>query len=368
MQIKISEKLHPFSHQPGTKVIVPGTGFGLQIFPTHLTLEDLSQNSSKQPLGYLYFKLEGPIEQFTVTQDLEKCKVSVWGRAKNGYFRYHCYVKEDALVLELEKTPLGGLHMRGFWELEIDRSIQPKNYLILKVNLNLEDKNRFTLIERLSLGNHKLQDAEKIRGRLSMQEIFPWWLKLGSLIPACSFSQNFGSLALLQECEQVVMQGKKQEILDHFKKLYTVGLESLLYPRLQDTQFQGYDLTPHSHRCTDSPLPILYKGASLIRTLFFKQENTSCYFLPLLPVEFHCGRYINIGLKEGILSFEWTKRCIRRLVFKASQTCVLDFHFPKEIKSFRMRRILKEKGQRMIKNQPLFIEANHTFYLDNFFC
>ena len=111
MRLKIAEKIQPFSHLPGTSCVLPGSSYQLQIFPCLILLFDLSQG-----IPTLVYRLEldiqGPVQDFTIFNDLEKGKVSVWGKSPTGFFRYHLLASaEGGVCLSLEKSPFERLHL-----------------------------------------------------------------------------------------------------------------------------------------------------------------------------------------------------------------------------------------------------------------
>ena len=73
MHIEISQRLRPFTHRPGMASILPGTGERVVVYPTMV--------------GGQYLPISGPVKGFTHQLDLEKGCLSVYGHAKEGFFR-----------------------------------------------------------------------------------------------------------------------------------------------------------------------------------------------------------------------------------------------------------------------------------------
>lgn len=312
MKIQIAERLHPFSHVPGTSLVLPGSTIVLQIFPTLL----------RTPNAEVQIKLTGPVNGFTIIQDLEKCEVRVLGHAEEGYFCYLCRADRG---LELLKGNI------SFSPLTFNSSIPSSN-------------------ERLSLGSHKKQDWTLIQRRESLEEILPLWFRLGQLTPA-----EEASGGLLQLCQEQ----SRQTVIPALLNLFRAGFSELLVPRLQDTQYQGFTIPPIGR---GSPFGLLSEGARLIRSLFIQQDNSTLSILPKLPPQFHAGRMTGIRCPPfGELDLEWSKKEVRRLIFRAESDGELHFTFPKGVNSFRLNR-----QERLVCGSPIPIQKNLEYFLDNF--
>lgn len=77
MHIEIAERLKPFSHFPGTSLILPGSAYQVQIFPCLIRIFHLRETFPVL-ITELTLNLQGPLQQFTVCNDLEKGRISVW--------------------------------------------------------------------------------------------------------------------------------------------------------------------------------------------------------------------------------------------------------------------------------------------------
>jgi hypothetical protein len=66
MNLTIAEKFCPFSHTPGSSCLIPGTWWSVQAFPTRLCFSHRDQRIE------ISLELTGPVELFTLEQDLEK--------------------------------------------------------------------------------------------------------------------------------------------------------------------------------------------------------------------------------------------------------------------------------------------------------
>src|SRR5579871_5182907 len=100
MRITIAERLHPFSHKNGTKFLLPGTSFSVQVFPTRLDFLDLE--GRVVPFN-VCFEVAGPVRDFTAELDLEHGALRVFGMTRKGYMRYRVFAKKEGIWLIVEK-------------------------------------------------------------------------------------------------------------------------------------------------------------------------------------------------------------------------------------------------------------------------
>ncbi len=368
MHIKIAERLKPYSHNPGTSCIVPNTSYQVQVFPTRLRIYDLSHSNPKL-LTELIFELQGPLEDFTVQNDLERGEVRVWGKTTSGFIRYtlNSCMDQTGLLLNFEKTASEGIKIYQEGNLRI---VQPKDSFSLFDSGLIASTELFRppLIERLSLGNHKAQDWELVHRRLDLSEILPIWHRLGQLIPAsASIYQNEteGTLALLQMCREGLSAGCPEKLVRLWINLYRASMHGIMVPRLLDDQFQGIIDSQSTFSSAVSPLVLLTESAKLIRRLFIQTNELNVLLLPALPPEFHCGRVTDARIKDGKITMEWSKKIIRRLEVCMNDDVEVSFHF-RHVKQYRLRRNMNEKGCWISSGSSVHLEKNTLYFFDNF--
>lgn len=356
MRILISERFKPFSHVPGTSTILPGLGYQVEIYPCLIRIYDLKQS---RPLLLVERDLDfkGPVEQFTVFNDLEKGRITVSGKTQEGWIRYHLVGSADLFGVRLfvERAPLGtSLHNKETIDLlETSGSFQP--YVIPHTS-------------RLFLGCHKAQDWEAMRRRLSLQEIFPHWHRLGQLIPQnISQRSDEGNLSLLETCRQDFINTKPEIGEKNWLKLILGGFNSGLVPQLEDSLYQGFVPSVSQKSLPISPLILLSEGARLINRLFVQDDENTLSILPYLLPCLPSGRLVDLSLKRGgFLSLEWTKKTIRRLMLYSNQEGECTLKFRSGVREFRLRTDLIDKGERRVCNAPIFFEKNRYYLFDNF--
>ncbi len=346
MQIKIAQRYRPYSHSLGDPIILPGSILAFQIYPALIRVISMAKRSA-EVLEEIPLFIKGPVKDFTVQQDLEKGEIHVWGHSVNGYFRYRIFPNRVGFSTVVEKSPTPEFQLP-----------YPAQDVFEKVKFN----------ERLSLGSHKAQDWNLIRRRADLTEILPLWHRLGLFCPKFDAKCAKGTLSLLERCFEAVEAGKKLEIAPALMNLFKVGFVAGFCPSLEDTQHQGFDLSKFDLKDEESPLVLLSQGCELIRSLFIRAEKESVRILPCLSPEFHCGRMLGVECGSfGMIDFEWTKKMIRRMIFRANLTGEIAFQFQKEVRSYRVRRCNEQdRGLKMGVGEKVSVEAGQLYLFDQF--
>ncbi|MGE5196397.1 MAG: hypothetical protein ACM3JI_03600, partial [Anaerolineae bacterium] len=222
-------------------------------------------------------------------------------------------------------------------------------------------------IERLSLGMHKSQEWDMVCRRQDLKEIFPLWFRLGQWLPRIEkpvFAA--GTLRLLDECQEKIFRLAKNELWECFFKLFKAGFYGLMVPRLKDEQFQGLvfdDELPSE----GIPLSLLTEGSSLIRSLFIQESSNRLALLPCLLPQFHSGRFVNLScFKEDMIDIEWSKKVLRRVIWRSFSKKTVELVLQKDIKTFRVRRSMSEHGEILLRSASLMMERGEILFLDRF--
>ncbi|MEX0962260.1 MAG: hypothetical protein WDZ28_05345 [Simkaniaceae bacterium] len=312
--IKIANRFRPYSHEPGCRALIPGSTHHVQAFPTLIRLFFDRTLLFEKSLPFT-----GPIKNFTLTQDLEKGILRLFGHAKEGYFVYKIYRLSDKILIhskqEIDSIPI------------TDRSFVKKP------------------LERLSLGVHKAQEFEKIVKRASLNEWLPILFHLGQWMPTLHFPETL--LRRLQSPSD-------------WPELFRGCFRSLFMPTLFDDHYlnipQLNEMPP-----LDSPLSLITALHAQIRSLFIQPKKDHLNLLPSLSREIRSGRMIDVEGEGYRVDFEWTKGKLRRVFIKPFCDREVGFSLPRELKSFRMNkeRVLK-RGER------LFLKKNQLIFLDQF--
>ena len=117
--------MKPFTREPGTEMLLPGTSLLVKIFPTH------AEKGGER----IDFGVEGPVKKFIAISDLERNEIVISGVGAKGPFKFYLKGEEKG-----------------------ERS-------------------------RLHLGCHKSQDWLLIKRREDIREFLPFWHRLGQNLP-----------------------------------------------------------------------------------------------------------------------------------------------------------------------------------------
>ncbi len=363
MKITIAERLHPFSHEIGTKFLLPKSSWTVEVFPTRLNFYDLEGKGD--PFN-LCFDFTGPIQGFTAELDLEQGCLSVFGMTRKGHMCYRLCAKEDGIWLTMEKIPEEKVLCRRSFPPQ-ECSLSQKESMI--VCLALRSAEKMASQERLSLGMHKAQDWDLARRRLDSKEIFPHWFVLAGLIPSKDLpvENAAGNFSLLHACRKKIEHLEKETVLQAFEHLFLSAFEGVLVPRLTDSGYQG--IVPELENTPlVSPLPLLTESGRLIRSLFFQEKNSEVSLLPCLPPQFHCGRMVRMRTSHHeMIDFEWTKKTLRGVLITSASGGEMHLKLPKGIRHCRLksgRMVTKKIAVDPEGRVVLSLEANRTFQLD----
>lgn len=338
MKISIASRNRPFSHAPGASCLLPGSCWTIQAFPTLIILRNREHEGALDRIE-IPLKLTGPIHEFTLQQDLEKGIVWVWGMAQEGRFRISLQAILGKVELRLHRAPKDGL-ICGNQTLHSEETIAwpISNYPFEKVNL-----------ERLSFGNHRMQEWEKLWQPLDLFAVIPILFHLGQWTPRVSKSSSSKMFSLMDR---------------GWKPFLMAAFSGILNPRLTDDQFQG--IIPFEKiDPKESPIPLITEAALRIRKVFVLQEGFEISLLS--NCDFESGRMVNVHLENiGILDFEWRKRSLRSMCIHAMQDAKIQFKFSKAIESFRIRTSMQGKGDWVCSNDRLNVIAGKEYFLDRF--
>ncbi len=320
MKITIAERLKPFSHQPGTRLVLPGTTLIVQAFPTLIRV-----GGHEIPL-----ELTGPVKQFTVQLDLEKGCIWIWGFYREGYHRFRLWSDHGKFRFA---------EARGSRKSQLPSLSSPA-------------------FERLSLGVHKKQDWCLIKRRCDLKEIAPHWLRLAQFIPEVLVHHE-GTAGLLEQ-----IPNDRQTLYTDFLTLFNVGFEGIFNPLLENQQYLGVEIPKVSG--TPSPLALIAQGAKRLRKALI-EHGSFISILPCLPVQFHSGRFVslNLGLL-GSLDIEWCKKLIKRMIFRCRADQEIPLYFQQQVKSFRLRTSRIDKGKIYSVNELIQFRSNQNYFFDRF--
>lgn len=298
--IKIEESLRPFSHLPGTKLPLPFSDKGIQVFPAAIRL--LPENK------LIPLNISGPVKNFTCMLDLEKSVIKVFGEAASGYFRYFLFASDDKVCFFQDRgNPV----------------------LIESSSLVFADKLPSSKeFEKFSLGSNKTLDWELVKRRSLLEEIMPVWYRLGQMFK-CSGEHD--SESLLRELLKSTGLPTKAAFLN----LFHAGFSGIFHPESMDYSYLGMPLAPVESG--QNPISSLVDGFNKIRSLLILENGSNCVILPEILLFFPHGKITGIQTSFGEVDVEWTKNHIRQMVIHCIKPSKVDFSFPKTHKNCRLK-------------------------------
>lgn len=305
MNITIRQKLRPFSHAPGAACLIPGTTAILRAFPTRLEVD----------AEVISLPFTGPVKGFTLEQDLERNCIYVFGQAKEGFYRIRIEANDGGFVVKAEK---------GF-----------------SLHQTIQKDLAFRIVshpERLSLGSHKKLDWDRIRAANDLPSWMPVLFHLSQKIPSIAPATY--------------------QFPNSLESFFLAGFSHLLVPRFVDTEYQG--LVPEQNVSGD-PAWLIQEAGKRIRALFFMQNERRLALLPHLPTHLDKGRFLGIQVAGvGTLDLEWSKKLLRRAVFKATTSGEVVLELQNALHAFRVN------GKKQSASEPVLLEAGKIYLLDRF--
>jgi hypothetical protein len=262
MNISMSERFAPFSHLPGTEVLVPNSDWVIRVFPTLIEGPGFQQTICSN----------GPVKDFTVQSDFEKGCVWVWGKGPDAHFRFQIFADSTGLKMRLKK----------------------EETLLAKGGHVIENRS----CERLFLGCHKAQDVDLPKRRIDSREIAPMLFLLGQ--------KSVGEMA------QIEFDLTNFE--ESFSNFYLSSFLGLFSPQTKDLHHLGIARKNTSGN--------LIRGAyAAIRSLLIHEEK----ILPHLPPNWISGKMVHVQSPYGLIDFEWSRGQIRRLLLRAEKAAPFQF-------------------------------------------
>ncbi len=176
-------------------------------------------------------------------------------------------------------------------------------------------------LEQLDLGNHQYFDVEKNGRNLELEQLLPAWFSLG---------QTKNSFEVPE--------------IGELKPFYFDQLEDLFAPK---------------------SLGVLEAGYRKIRSYFFEQEGTSLQFLPNLPFKLDSGR-LCLYPKDLTITFEWSKREVKRIVMQAHATGEWNLNLPGKMQTMRIRKDHKMQNGPIVPSHAISLKKGEYAFLDQF--
>ncbi|MFZ4773069.1 MAG: hypothetical protein ACOYK9_03660 [Chlamydiia bacterium] len=178
-----------------------------------------------------------------------------------------------------------------------------------------------TVVEQLDLGFHKTIDVDRNGRALNIEEIFPAWFHLGQI-------EGEGDLLSFEE----------------LNAFYFDGLEDLFASKTSMALQTGY---------------------RSIRSFFFKENNSTLEFLPALPPKIASGT-IRLYPKDLTITFEWSKREVKRIVMHAHEDGEWNLVFPNKVTTMQRRKDYKCQNSIKVAAHTISLRKGEYLFLDQF--
>ncbi len=350
----------PYSKTPGISFPFPAYGLTIRLFPCRLEIYEKEGEVPSIAGNFFYLR---KVKDFSVFFDIDRGSIEWRILFTEGVVHWKILPDKEGIVCLLSRSSRD----------EKVTIIREEKKKVIKKTLGVRESLTFDFLpvfersesaEKLHLGCHKQAEAEKVMDRRDPREILPFWLALGKNI-SVPFPEPKGTFSLLKKCEESLEKKRCDELIPLLKETFTRGFSSFFIPSLRDTRYYGFEL-PEPVGEESAKWALLAKGASLIRSFFFRGEGNDLYFLPALPPELHCGRYLSLVHRGIHIDMEWSKKKIGKVILTARESAEVRLHFKKEIRRFRLRKSLRDKGTFFHNPTTVFCDPSAVLYLDRF--
>lgn len=351
MQIKIKEKFKIISHDLGSSFLILNTSYFVKIYPGLLHFKDLNSDKTFK----IFLKFQGPVKDFTILQNLFNGNIEVSFHSKDGYVAYKILVSEKEVFLNFEKISKEKL------EIEFDGivNISSKDKIKLPITVISNTKPQ----EYLSFGIYKKPDLYLIKKREDLNEILPFIFLYSQFFLDAQYNCCLRKKCLLKEVDNDFQKNEKQKLYDEFLNVFKVHFFGSFIPRMNDEEFQN--ILPYSS--TDlNPFCVFKKLYYSIKAILLNEKQNELYLLPCLPEEFNHGRATNIKIKKGSLDIEWSKKILKKLVFRPFQDESFKLILQSQIKTFRIRSQKNEKGKFFKNGDVITLQKDKIYLFDKF--
>jgi len=354
MQIKIKQKFNVVSHRLGGKFLIVNSTYFVQIFPGLLHFKDL--DSSKNFKIFLDF--QGPVKNFTISQNPLNGDIKVFFHTQKGYLAYKIFIDSENtnVCIKFERLPLEKISIK----LDKTKMLKPKETQNLPIPVSCIKKPD----ELLFLGIHKKQDLDSINKREDLPEILPFLFLYSQFFKDIPTKKCLRENCLVRELSEKIQNKKREKIEEQFIKIYKAHFSDAFIPRINDEDFQN--IIPKVDEKDAKPLHILRKLFYIIKSILIDQKLDEISILPAIAISFHSGKAININLPIGSFDIEWSKKLIKKLIFRPKKDVKLKLNFQSKIKTYRLRASIKQKGKFFKNRDLLFFEKNKIYYFDKF--
>jgi hypothetical protein len=337
MTISIHHKLKPFSHIKGQAVLIPGFSTLFRSYPCRLEGYNLFH---LKPLFSLDLKIADYYLDFTTEVDYEKKVLRIFGRPEAGFIELKIFKKDHDLMLKLERC------FQDRLEVLLDGKALT---LTVKEVVKIAEENFsiFDTCERIDFGVSKKQDMLSIEEKKCLKQYLPYIFSLGTKLKIGEPLNSAYPLSFIKTWHSLNQNELKKALDKILHGFFSLGF----IPSFDDGLHQGLG-------CEDSaklsPLYLLSQVAFWFKDALVKQTGSTLEFFSQLPKELVAGKACDLCFDFGRVHIEWTKGFLRQVVIVVEKDVGLDLVFPKNVKSFRMKKNKKLHPQTHIFTQGVY--------------
>lgn len=378
MRMVITQRYRPHTHQKGALLWLPSLPLAVRVWPARLAFMAWEADEMRE-VASLSLAPAIPLDGFTAQVDLEQGSLLVWGGNQKGYLRCSVRCRPEGLLFSLERFTLGErLHLSSEGAL-----LASTDGTALGTKLSLQ-KGETTLLslaeassaplrslvpsaERLFLGCSKGQLWSSIASRCAPTELMALFHRAAQWLPPIDPLLASGQATLLGQYRESLEQKQVEKAALLLRQLLQgmVTPEALLWLQPDHWSLLGYSNRLVGDGC--GPVTSLQGLVSLFRKSLIQEEAGRVTLLPLLPASWPAGHFLDLSLQEGALqlSFIWSKKRLRCAKLQALKAVSISLEVEGSAsQSCRLRRSLREKGERHSFPLALELESDSICYLD----
>lgn len=342
MTIAIHHKLKPFSHLKKQAVLIPGSSTLFTCYPCRLEGFNLFQ---MKPLFCLEFKINNFFLDFTSEVDFEKKVLRLFGRPEAGFIEIKVFKKDQGIYLKLERC------FQDRLELILDGKALILN---VKETLKIAEENFaiFDSNERVDFGVSKKQDLLSIEQSKCLKQYLPYIFSLGTKLKLQDPLTSVYPLNFIKTWPLLNQNELKKALEKVLFGFFSTGF----IPTFDDVYHQGLACDQNAKI---SPLYLLSKIAFWFKDGVIKHSGSTLEFFSQIPTELVAGKACDLCFDFGKVHIEWTKGFLRQIILVIEKDVGLDLVFPKNVKSYRMK-----KNKKIHPSTQIFTPG--VYHLDRF--
>ncbi len=354
MKWMIPQPMQPFSLEYGDRCLLPGTSFVIQAFPCCVKLSPLS--APLCPVAEVALEGTGYVQKFMIQQNIRKQAVAVRSTFDQGLLALKIFQEQGAIWLEVTRSTL--LSASLSWQNEKIPLEKGNRLKLHEASLHKEPRE----LETLFLGVTKKQDWRAMLRRQSLAEVLPALFQIGQMYEAQEKGQE--QWLVLQQLDRALQSGDHGQIEPALKQLTFQPFLPFMIPSKYDLEYRGAFRGVETEAAQEEDL--LAWGARCIRKLFIQQNREGVLLLPHLLSAFPSGYLSNVKTPDFLCDLVWAKRKPLRIRIRAMKKGQATLHFPKGIKSCRLRKGREQKGMDFFSGQSVSFSPSEVFLLDRF--